>query len=65
MLVVKHLCNWSYGQMERFLAGIITLRQFCRLHLKPVPDDTVLITWVNLLQPETPPRLLAHIAEMA
>lgn len=65
MLVVKHLYNWSYGQTERLVADSITLRQFCRLYLQPVPDDTVLIKWANQLQPETLQRLLAHVVEMA
>ena len=65
MLVVKHLYNWSYEQTERFVADSITLRQFCRLYWQSVPDDTVLIKWANLLQPETLQRLLAHIVGMA
>jgi IS5 family transposase len=65
MLVVKHLYNWSYAQTEHFVGDSITLRQFCRLYLQSVPDDTVLIRWANLLQPETLQRLLAHIVEMA
>jgi IS5 family transposase len=65
MLVVKHLYNWSYEQTERFVADSITLRQFCRLYLQSVPDDTVLIKWANLLQPETLQRLLMHVVRMA
>ena len=65
MLVVKHLYNWSYAQTEHFVSDSITLRQFCRLYLQSVPDDTVVIKWANLLQPETLQRLLAHIVEMA
>jgi IS5 family transposase len=65
MLVVKHLYNWSYEQTERFVADSITLRQFCRLYLQSVPDDTVLIRWANQLQPETLRRLLAHVVGLA
>ena len=65
MLVVKHLYNWSYEQTESFVADSITLRQFCRIYLNSVPDDTVLIKWANLIQPETLQRLLAHIVQMA
>jgi IS5 family transposase len=65
MLVVKHLYNWSYEQTEAFVADSITLRQFCRVYLNTVPDDTVLIKWANLIRPETLQRLLEHIVQMA
>lgn len=65
MLVVKHLYNWSYERTERFVADSITLRQFCRVYLQSVPDDTVLIKWANLIQPETLEQLLAHIVDLA
>lgn len=65
MLVVKHLYNWSYERTETFVADSITLRQFCRVYLNPVPDDTTLIKWANLIQPETLHSLLDHVAVMA
>jgi IS5 family transposase len=65
MLVVKHLYNWSYGQTECFVADSITLRQFCRVYLESVPDDTTLIKWANLIQPGTLEQLLAHIVTLA
>lgn len=65
MLVVKHLYKWSYEKTERFVADSITLRQFCRGYLEQVPDDSTLIKWANLLQPETLHRLLEHVVTMA
>jgi IS5 family transposase len=65
MLVVQHLYNWSYEQAERFVADSITLRQFCRVYLASVPDDTTLIKWANQLQPETLEQLLAHSVKLA
>ena len=65
MLVVKHLYRWSYEKTERFVADSITLRQFCRVYLEPVPDDSTLIRWANLLQPETLHQLLEHVVAMA
>lgn len=65
MLVVKHLYNWSYEKTERFVADSITLRQFCRVYLEQVPDDSSLIKWANLLQPETLHRLLGHVVALA
>jgi IS5 family transposase len=65
MLVVKHLYRWSYEQAEAFVADSITLRQFCRVYLEGVPDDTVLNRWANLLRPETLHQLLDHVATVA
>ena len=65
MLVVKHLYNWSYEKTELFVADSLTLRQFCRIYLNPVPDDTTLIKWASLIQPETLHRLLEHVVVMA
>lgn len=41
------------------------LRQFCRVYVAPVPDDTTLLRWANLIQPETLHRLLDHIVVLA
>ena len=65
MLVVKHLYNWSYEQAEVFVADSITLRQFCRIYLNGVPDDTTLIRWANLIRSETMHQLLDHVVGMA
>src|SRR5215210_437143 len=43
LLVVKRLYGWSYEETEHFVADSLILRQFCRLYLEPVPDDTTLI----------------------
>jgi transposase, IS5 family len=53
LLVVKRLYGWSYAEVEHFVADSLVLRQFCRVYLRPVPDDTTLIRWANLIGPET------------
>ncbi len=53
LLVVKRLYSWSYEETEHFVGDSLVLRQFCRLYLQPVPDDTTLIRWANLLGPDT------------
>jgi IS5 family transposase len=53
LLVVKRLYNWSYEETEHFVGDSLVLRQFCRLYLQPVPDDTTLIRWANLIGPDT------------
>jgi IS5 family transposase len=65
LLVVKHLYGWSYEETERFVADSLVLRQFCRLALEPVPDDTTLLRWANCLQPDTLHRLLDRVTELA
>src|SRR4051812_14743808 len=43
MLIVKHLYGWSYEQTEQWVNDSLVLRQFCRVYLEKVPDDTTLI----------------------
>jgi transposase, IS5 family len=65
MLVVKRLYNWSYQQTERFVNDSIVLRQFCRLYLKSVPDDTTLIRWANVIGSRTVRALNQRAVELA
>jgi transposase, IS5 family len=65
MLVVKHLYGWSYEQTEQWVNDSLVLRQFCRVYLERVPDDTTLIRWANLIQPMTLQGLLDHVVELA
>jgi IS5 family transposase len=65
LLVVKHLYGWSYEQTEHFVADSLVLRQFCRVYTAPVPDDTTLLRWANLIQPATLHRLNDHVVELA
>jgi transposase, IS5 family len=65
MLVVKHLYGWSYEATERWVSDSLVLRQFCGVCVEPVPDETTLIRWANLLQPATLHRLLDHVGALA
>ena len=65
LLVVKRLYNWSYEQTERFVGDSLVLRQFCRVYLEPVPDDTTLLRWANLIGPETVAALNDRVVELA
>jgi transposase, IS5 family len=65
MLLVKHLYGWSYAQAEQWVSDSLVLRQFCRVYLRPVPDDTTLIRWARLIQPATLERLLDHVVGLA
>jgi IS5 family transposase len=65
MLIVKRLYNFSYEQTERFVNESIVLRQFCRLYLEKVPDDTTLIRWANVIGPETVASLNDRAVQLA
>ncbi|HEV7216614.1 MAG TPA: ISNCY family transposase [Chloroflexota bacterium] len=65
LLVVKRLFGWSYEQTEYFVADSLVLRQFCRVYLEPVPDDTTLIRWARLIGPETLERLNGRVVDLA
>jgi IS5 family transposase len=65
LLIVRRLYGWSYAEAERFVGDSLILRQFCRLGLERVPDDTTLLRWANLIQPATLEVLLDHVVALA
>jgi IS5 family transposase len=65
MLVVRRLYGWSYEEAKHFVGDSLVLRQFCRLYLEPVPDDTTLIRWANLIGSQTVERLNDRVVELA
>ena len=44
MLVVKRLYGYTYAETERVVRDRLSLRQFCRVYLQDVPDDTTLMS---------------------
>ena len=65
LLVVKRLYHWSYEETEHFVSDSLVLRQFCRLYFHPVPDDTTLIRWADLVGPETLQQINDRVVELA
>jgi IS5 family transposase len=65
MLVVKHLYGWSYEQTEQWVSDSLVLRQFCRVYLEKVPDDTTLLRWANVIAPDTLHAVLDHVVDLA
>lgn len=65
MLVVKRLYGYSYAETERYVSDSLVLRQFCRVYLNRVPDDTTLIKWANLIQEETLQQFNERITQLA
>ena len=65
LLVVKRLYDWSYAETAYFVNDSLVLRQFCRVYLQPVPDDTTLIRWANLIGPDTVAALNDRVVALA
>ena len=65
MLVVMRLYGWSYQQTEFFVSDSLVLRQFCRVYLERVPDDTTLIRWANTIGPETIEQVNRRVVQLA
>lgn len=65
LLVVKRLYGWSYAEVERFVSDSLVLRQFCRVYLEKVPDDTTLLRWANLIAPATLAALNERVVDLA
>lgn len=65
MLVVKRLYSFSYAETERYVRDSLLLRQFCRVYLNPVPDDTTLIKWANLVRADTLQQFNDRITQLA
>jgi len=65
MLVVKRLYDYSYAETEQRVSDSLRLRQFCRVYLNDVPDDTTLIRWANLIRPKTLEKFNQRIIQLA
>ena len=64
MMAVKRMYRLSFEQTEHQVRDSLVLRQFCRVYLNEVPDDTTLIRWALGAQTakRTPLRPSATIA---
>jgi transposase, IS5 family len=65
MLAVKRLYRFSYEQTEYQVRDSLVLRQFCRVYLNEVPDDTTLLRWAGLIQPKTLEQFNQRLTELA
>lgn len=65
LLVVKRLYRWSYEEVEHFVSDSLVLRQFCRVYLEKVPDDTTLLRWANVIEPATLEALNERVVALA
>jgi len=65
MLAVRRLYRLSYEQTEYQVRDSLVLRQFCRVYLQDVPDDTTLIRWAGLIQAGTLEQFNSRLIELA
>jgi len=65
MLVVKRLYGYSYEETEQAVRDSLSLRQFCRVYLNDVPDDTTLIRWAQVIQAKTLEKFNQWIMQLA
>ena len=65
LLVVKRLYDWSYEEVERLVSDSLVLRQFCRVYLEKVPDDTTLLRWARVITPTTLVALNDRVVALA
>ena len=65
LLVLKRLYGWSYEQVEHFVSDNLVLRQFCRVYLKKVPDDTTLLRWAHVIAPASLAALNERVVVLA
>lgn len=65
MLTVKRLYRLSFEQTEHQVRDSLVLRQFCRVYLNEVPDDTTLIRWAALVQAGTLEQFNQRLTELA
>lgn len=64
-VVLKHLRNWSFRQLERELRASLLYRRFTRFYEDPIPDFTSFSRTFALFGQEGTARLHARIVQMA
>lgn len=65
LLILKHLYQWSYKELERRVKDSLVLRWFCRVAFHAVPDASTLWRWEQTLRPETVHSLNDRVAQLA
>lgn len=65
MLVLKHLKDWTYEQLEWEVMGNLVYRYFCRIDSGKVPDAKTMVRLGQLLQGDVLKGLFSRIVEQA
>jgi IS5 family transposase len=65
MLVLKHLRNWSYEQLEWEVKGNLVYRHFCRIDAGKVPDAKTMVRLGQLLEGPALRSVFERIVQLA
>ncbi len=65
LLVLKHIRDWSYEQLEWEVKGNLVYRHFCRIELGKVPDDKTMLRYGQLLDEEALRPIFERIVHRA
>ena len=65
MLILKHLFDWSYDDLEREVRANLVYRAFTRIDAEEVPDAKTILKIARALGPEVIEQLHRHVVEVA
>ena len=65
MLVLKHLFDWSYDELEREVRANVVYRAFTRIDADAVPDAKTILKIARVLGPEAIEQLHQRIVDVA
>jgi hypothetical protein len=65
LLVLKHLKDWSYQQLEWEVTGNLVYRYFCRIDGGKVPDEKTMVRLGQLLDSEVLQTLFDRVVALA
>jgi Transposase domain (DUF772)/Transposase DDE domain len=65
MLVLKHLFDWSYDDLEREVRANLVYRAFTRIDADEVPDAKTILKIAQVLGPEAIQQLHARVVDVA
>src|SRR5947208_9103370 len=65
MLVLKHLFDWSYDDLEREVRANLVYRAFTRIDAEEVPDAKTILKIARALGPDTIQQLHQRVIDVA
>src|SRR6187200_275663 len=65
MLILKHLFDWSYDDLEREVRANLVYRAFTRIDADEVPDAKTILKIAGALGPEVIEQLHRQVVEVA
>jgi len=65
MLILKHLFDWSYDDLEQEVRANLVYRAFTRIDAGEVPDAKTILKIARALGPDVIAQLHRHVVEVA